>query len=190
MRAKLVFESLQWYQLDRKLHKILNLDDIDICYHWLTEGKLFDACYNNFKGDDSKYILRKGPILEKPIPSYKLGNNDNGICITVDPNYTDVAFNEDGPCIIFDLKKLKKDYEFENLTDNDEAELRISEPIINWPKYCIKINIIEKNYLKGVSWEDFRFRAIEQWIPDELKSKVETFKNMRDLQRKRMMYNN
>ena len=184
MKAKFVYESLSLNELDRYKHIKVDLNDVDYVYHWLTEGKLFDACYSDFKGDDSKFILKRGVIPHKPVPNYKLGYQ-RGICLTIDPNYFDPAFNEDGSCIVMDMNKLKLDYEFENLTDNGEAEIRSTLVINNWPNYCINININEKSFIRGGNFEGYKFRAINEWLPDELKHLVKTFKNLDHLKRQR-----
>jgi len=97
-------------------------------------------------------------------------------CLTVDPSYMDPAFNEDGSCIVLDYQKLANDYDLEDLTDNGESEVRVMG-IKNWPQYLVRIDIPDWVYEEGNEWEEIEYRAIKEWLPEELKSKVETFEN-------------
>jgi len=184
MRARFVYESLTFSQLHRNNRSKIDLGEVDKAYHWMTEGKFFDACYSDFSGDSRKYCIKKGPMPALPTPNYKIGyESTQNTCLTVDPTYYDPCFNEDGICVVLDMKKLVENNKIEeDLTDNGESEFR-TKPLRNWPSYLVEININEKGYLKGLGWEEFRFRAIQDWLPEELKSKVVTFKNHRDLER-------
>lgn len=186
MKAKFVNEILSYNLLDRRNKALIDINDADYVYHWLTEGKFFEACYGEISNDD-KFILKRGVMPEKPSPKYKLGyeNDSFSLCLTLDPKYMSPAFNEDGSCIIMDMHRLKRDYDFIDLTNNGEAEIRTRKPILNWPKYVTEINILEKGYLRGNSFEEFKFRAISEWFPDELKPFVKTFKNEEALKTKR-----
>ena len=190
MRARFVNESLLWSELKRQNRSKIDLLQVDYAYHWMTEGKFFDACYADYKGDSSKYCLKRGVMPDLPAPTYRLGyDSAQNMCLTVDPTYYDPCFNEDGLCVVLNMQKLIANHKIEeDLTDNGEAEFR-TKLIPNWPNYLIEININEKSYLKGIGWEEFRFRAIKDWIPEELKSKVVTFKNHRDLEIKRKISN-
>ena len=177
-------ESLSVEELNRKNKSKIDLSQVDVVYHWLTEGKLFDACYAGYGKPGEQYVLKKGKMPELPPVQYELKsswNNSPQVCLTVDPFYSDPAFNEDGACIIFDFKKLEKDFKIEDLTDNGEAEIRIKADIIDWPKYMIQLDIGKKSYMTGQGWEDFRFRALKDWLPEEIKSKVVTFTSMKQL---------
>lgn len=178
-------ETLSKGEMFRGLNRKIDLTQVDIAYHWVTEGKLFDACYSQVGYGGQPYILKKGKMPPLPEPNYKLGFEDGYICMTVDQTYMDPAFNEDGSCIVLNMKQLMRDFEVEDLTDNGEAEFRIHKEIINWPKYMIRLNVLEESYLKGMDWEDFRFRKISAWLPAELKPKVQTFVNHADLIRLR-----
>ena len=177
-------ESISIDDLDRKKKVKIDLTQVDFAYHWLTEGKLFDACYANYGKPGEEYVLKRGKMPALPPVQYELKsswNNSPQICLTVDPFYSDPAFNEDGACIVFDFKKLKSDYEIEDLTDNGESEIRIKNDIIDWQKYMIRVDIGKKSYLTGQGWEDFRFRALKDWLPEEIKSKVTTFTSIKQL---------
>jgi len=190
MKARFVYESLSIDQLHRNNRSKIDLMEVDKAYHWMTEGKFFDACYSDFEGNSGKYCLKKGVMPPLPTPKYEIGyESENNTCLTVDPTYFDPCFNEDGICVVLDMKKLIANNKIEeDLTDNGEAEFR-TKPIKNWPNYIIEINILEKTYLRGGGWEEFRFRPIKDWLPEELNSKVVTFKNKRELQRMRMQNN-
>lgn len=123
----LVKESLDFKQLNRKNRQQIDPSNVDVIYHWLTEGKFFYACYGDVSEDDKFILDRKNIMPPKPPTKYELGYR--GICLTVDPTYTEPAFNEDGICLVLDMKQLLKDYELINLSDNGEAEFRTIIPI-------------------------------------------------------------
>ena len=174
-------ESLRIADLNRRSERRIDLSQVTIAYHWLTEGKLFDACYSLVRTSDStKYVLKVGKIPSLPVPNYVLGWTDE-VCMTVDPTYTDPAFNEDGSCLRFDMQEIMKDFKITDLTDNGEAEFRINGPIKDWPKYLLGIDCNRKSYEKGIGWEGIRYRALSDWLPESLKSKVTTFKNTDEL---------
>lgn len=157
---------------DRKLKAKINLNEVKYAYHWLTEGKLFEACYGDMK-DAGRYVLDMGPMPPLPTPNFNLSH----ICLTVDPTYMDPAFNEDSSCIVFDFELLKADYDIEDLTDNGEAEIRIQTKIINWPRYMKQLDISRESYEFGLEWEDYEYRPLQDWLPKEIKDRVEVFKD-------------
>ncbi len=189
--SKRVGEPFMFRSPDKGLNEALykrkdriktDLEKVDVVYHWLTEGKLFESCYKTENSDqDKSFLLDIGPIPTLPSPTYSLSN----ICLTVDYSYFDPAFNEEGSCLVLDFKKLYEDFEIEDLTDNGEAEIRINQAIPDWTKYLIKIQTPSDVYNDGTEWEDFEFRAIKEWLPIELKAKVETFDDLDDLLKKR-----
>jgi hypothetical protein len=168
-------------RFDRNRKIKINLSDVKYAYHWVTEGKLFDACYGPNVQDDDRIVLDMGPMPALPKPSYKLSK----ICLTVDPEYMDPAFNEDGSCIVFDFQRLRRDFDIEDLTDNGEAEIRIQSQILNWPRYIVQLDISRESYEFGVEWEEFDYRPIKEWLPRELKNKVEIFKSHEKLMQSR-----
>lgn len=185
----LVSESLE--DLLRNKRSKINLDNVDLAYHWLTEGKLLDSCYGDLGDESAKYALKRGIMPPLPPTNYLLGHNnwdgkEGQVCFTVDPTYVDPVFNEDSPCLVFDFKKLSADYEYLDLTHNGEAEFRMYN-IKDWPKYLVQIDIAKKNYLKGTGWEQYRFRPIQDWLPEELKPKVHTFSTLKQLVKERTM---
>lgn len=189
-------ESLSIQQLDRHNERKIDLSQIDVAYHWLTEGKLFEACYFDWqtaghtKGEMRPYILSRanGKKIEMPqLPPVKyLIQPGEFVCLTVDPSYMDPAFNEDGSCIVFDFKRLVADCPItEDLTDNGEAEFRVAE-IPDWPKYVLRVDVLKQSYEKGISWEGMvKYRPLSEWMPDEIKQKVRLFSSHAGLLRDR-----
>lgn len=185
----LVNESLNLDDLYRNNKNKIDLSQVKYIYHWMTEGKFFEACYGDVK-QLIKYIVDRteDKIFEMPsqLPpiNYTFGGDDYTEykkCLTVDPTYIDPCFNEDGSCIVLDFQKLRNDYDFEDLTDKGEAEIR-TIVIDNWTKYLIRIDIPIESYNNGIEWEEeVTYRAIKLWLPEELKSKVKTFKSEKDL---------
>jgi hypothetical protein len=151
-----------------------DLSEVKHAYHWLTEGNLFYACYGNHK-NTTKIVLGKNrmPALP-PRTRYVL---DGEVCMTVDPRYIEPAFNEDSPRLVLDFERIMHDCTVENITDNGEAEVRI-KAIRDWTKYLVRIDILKESYENGMEWEDFKFRAVKEWLPSELRSKVVTYESI------------
>ena len=103
-----MLERLSAEQLERHRKEKIDLTQVELAYHWLTEDKLFDACYSlDETHEETKYVLKKGPMPPLPSPVFRIDwNTTIGTCFTVDPAYTEPAFNEDGSCIVFDMKAI------------------------------------------------------------------------------------
>ena len=168
----------------RDWRKKINLTHIKYVYHWLTEGNLFEQIYGGFKyvPNHQSFILRKtdGKKIEMPpLPPHRyiLGGESTGpdterVCMTVDPTYDRAGESgESKVCLVLDLQRILKEMQVTDLTDNHEAEIRVQK-IDNWPDYCSMIFIDKKTYEKGDGWEGFFYRAVQEWLPQELKTKV------------------
>jgi len=171
--------------------KIEDLSTIDYAYHWVNEGNLFSQIYELPDINTGPYVLRKNPNTGKkvempalPKPKFILGSETNeissgistaaGVCLTIDPSYVSAGVTgESNICLVFSMKDLLEKFDVLNLTDNSEAEIRI-KAIPDWNKLVKKILVVRKVYEVGDSWEDFAYRAVKEWFPEELKTFVET----------------
>lgn len=177
---------LENYSGIRKERKKIDMSTIKWAYHWINEGNLFEQMYDVTGVDTIKYVLRKnnGKKLEMPnLPTEKFNLGETGygeVCMTVDPGYYNAGFTgESHICLVFDIESLK-DLEFEDLTDNGEAEIRFNN-IPNWDQRVHSIFTTNKVWEKGDGWEGFYYRPISEWFSPNLKPLVKTFKSSKEI---------
>jgi hypothetical protein len=171
----------------RHERRLVPLDDIRWCYHWISEGNLFDQTYDTDGVDTNPYILRKsgGKSIEMPpLPRerFHLGGDTGEVCMTIDPDYDRAGFTgESKICLVFSFESLR-DLEVENLTDNGESEIRFSE-VPNWNERVEAIYVERKTWERGDGWEGFFYRSVKSWMPVSLVDKVHSLSTSRGISR-------